>query len=214
MSVPAGVFTNVVAGLAVVVVVVLDVDVLLETGADVAAGAGADVEVVVAELVVVVLVVDVLEELGELVDVDELGGVVLKAFAPGCAVVVVLLPGVVLVVDPSAFTVEVVVLDPSGCAVVVVAVDEGEVVELPEPTTVVVGALVGVVVVDVTVVTTGATVVTAIDDEVLVEVADTPLVNNERSAWAAPRICAGSAPSHPESTDEYTRRKSIEGTRF
>jgi hypothetical protein len=183
MSVPAGVFTNVVAGLAVVVVVVLDGDVLLETGADVAAGAGAAVEVVV-ELVVVVLVVDVLEELGELVDVDELGEVVLEVFVPGCAVVVVLSLGVVLVValDPSAFTIEVVVLDPSGCAVVVVAVDEGEVVELFVLATVVVGALAGATVVEATVVTTGAMVVTAIDEEVLVVVTDAPLVNNERSA--------------------------------
>jgi hypothetical protein len=91
----------------------------------------------------------------------------------------------------------------------VVVVEAGEVVELLKPGAVVVGAVVvgtvvvGAIVEATVVATEGATVVaTIVEVEVVVVVAGTPLVNNERSAWAAPRICAGSAPSHPESTDE------------
>ena len=232
MSVPAGVFTNVVVGFAVVVVVVL-VGALVATGADVAAGGlvvvvvvgGAVVlegvvdvvllEVVLVEVVLVVELLGVLvvELLGVLDVVDAFGAfgvVVLEAPAFGCVVVVVEL------------------FDPLGCVLVVldgldglvvlvegeVVLVAGEVVELLEAGTVVEAAVVEGTAVDATV---GATVVATIDVVALVVVvvaAAPTVVNSERSAWVAPRICAGSAPSQPESTDAYTRRKSNDGTRF
>ncbi len=188
-------FTNVVAGLAVVVVVVL----LVVDGVVVATG------VVVLEVVVDVVLEVLVEVLLDVEEVELAGaddvvefGVVVEAFEPGWIVVV--LGAVVLVFE---------LFDPLGAAVELVGA--GEVVELLE-----LGAVedVGFVVelgteVEATVVdaTVGATVVATI--EVVVEisvevvvVAGTPLVNNERSAWAAPRIRTGSAPSQPESTEE------------
>jgi hypothetical protein len=219
ISVPAGVFTNVVAGFAVVVVVLL-VGALVATGADVAAGGLVVVVVVLDGVVEVVLDEVLLDEvllvevlldvevgvvllvvlLGVLEVVDAFGVVVLEALAFGCVVVVVEL------------------LVPVGCVLVVldglVVLVAGEVVELLEAGTVVDAIVVEGTAVDATV---DATVVATIDvvELVVVVVAAAPiLVNSERSAWVAPRICAGSAPSQPESTDAYTRRKSNDGTRF
>lgn len=92
--------------------------------------------------------------------------------------VVGLLP--VVVVDPSGLVVVVVeLLDPLPGAVVVALVAPGEVVELLELSTVVVGAAVVAAVVA----TVGATVVaTIVVVELVVVVAGTPLVNSERSA--------------------------------